>query len=72
MPFYFKVVLRDILESPSHIYIVQDYIDGPNLFQKIAQTENYAEHDVSKYSFQILKGLQVDEIQNHNHRSFNP
>jgi serine/threonine protein kinase len=59
---FFKVVLRDILESPSHIYIVQDYIDGPNLFERIAQIENYTEYGVSKYSFQILKGLQVNEI----------
>ncbi|CAF2896207.1 unnamed protein product [Rotaria sp. Silwood2] len=52
------VVLREIVESPSHIYIVQDYVNGPNLFQKIAQTEVYTEHDLSKYCFQILKGLQ--------------
>ncbi|UJR08816.1 hypothetical protein I4U23_013071 [Adineta vaga] len=52
------VVLREILESQTHIYIVQDYIDGPNLFQKIARTETYTEHDVSKYSLQILKGLE--------------
>jgi serine/threonine protein kinase len=31
---FLKVVLREIVESPTHIYIVQDYIDGPNLFQK--------------------------------------
>ncbi|CAF2505479.1 unnamed protein product [Rotaria sp. Silwood2] len=52
------VVLREIVESPSHIYIVQDYVNGPNLFQKIAQTEVYTEHELSKYCFQILKGLQ--------------
>ena len=54
-----QVVLREILESPTHIYIVQDYIDGPNLFEKIGQMNPYTEHDVSRYSLQILKGLQV-------------
>ncbi|CAF1134592.1 unnamed protein product [Adineta steineri] len=52
------VVLREIVETPSQIYIVQDYIDGPNLFQKIGQTEVYTEHDISKYCLQILKGLE--------------
>ncbi|CAF0896867.1 unnamed protein product [Adineta ricciae] len=52
------VVLREILESQTHIYIVQDYINGPNLFQKIARMEVYTEHDLSKYCLQILKGLE--------------
>ncbi|CAF1137294.1 unnamed protein product [Rotaria sordida] len=52
------VVVREIVESPSHIYIVQDYVNGPNLFQKITQIEVYQEYDLSKYCFQILKGLQ--------------
>lgn len=52
------VVLRDIFETETDIYIVQDFVIGPNLFQKITQLPNYTEHDVSKYCQQILKGLQ--------------
>ncbi|CAF4747654.1 unnamed protein product [Rotaria socialis] len=52
------VVIREILESPTHIYIVQDFVDGPNLFQKIAQTEVHTEFNISKYCSQILRALQ--------------
>ncbi|CAF0951090.1 unnamed protein product [Didymodactylos carnosus] len=53
-----NVVLRDILETPTHFYFVGDYIDGINLIEKIIRSDVYTEYDLSKYCKQILIALQ--------------
>lgn len=66
------VKLFEVLEDKSHIYLVMEFCQGGELFDRIAKTGAVGEHDTADVMRQILRAVQYMHENNVVHRDLKP
>ena len=51
------VSLREMIETPKHLYLIMDLVKGGELFDKIVEKGQYSESEASSIIKKILSGL---------------
>lgn len=66
------VSLLDFFEDDKGFYIVMDYMEGGDLFKRIAKLRNYSERDARELSRKIIEGVHYFHQRNIAHRDLKP
>ncbi len=66
------VRLREVLQSPTNIYIVLDLVTGGELFDRIVKAKKFDEKTSRKYFHQLISGIHYCHEQDVSHRDLKP
>ncbi|EFC45839.1 predicted protein, partial [Naegleria gruberi] len=64
--------LREVLQSPSNIYIVLELVTGGELFDRIVKAKRFDECQCRKYFHQLISGIHYCHEQGVSHRDLKP
>jgi calcium/calmodulin-dependent protein kinase I len=64
--------LVDFFEEPDHYYVVLEYLDGGELFDRIVKKTYYSEKEARDLVFTVLKAIKYCHDQNIVHRDLKP
>lgn len=62
------IALRDVFETPTHVFIVMELADGGELFEALISEGAYSEWDAKRFARQIFQALQFLHEQGIVHR----
>jgi len=66
------VGMHEHFDTPSHLYLVLDYVDGGELFDRIVDEGNFTEQDASRITKQMTEAIQYLHDRKIVHRDLKP
>lgn len=66
------IKLEDVIEQPNHIYIILEYADGGELFDKIIEKTKLSESEAKLHFYQMLSAIKYLHSENIAHRDLKP
>ena len=64
--------VHEIVEDLGHYYIISEYMQGGELYDRILKLKKFTEKDCANIVYQILRGLNYMHQQNIAHRDIKP
>lgn len=66
------VGMHDHFDTPTHLYLVLDYVEGGELFDRIVDEGNFTEQDASRITRQMTEAIQYLHDRKIVHRDLKP